>query len=179
MILFWLDLMQPFTKPYSENRKMNIVRPFLYLVLLSPFVAQADENWLDYDHLYLQGGTYTHYSPSANYAGSKILISLEAIKSNDWSYGLALFDNSYGQFSQYLYVGKSWNYYGAFEGFHTKLTAGLIHGYRGEYQDNIPLNNLGTAPAIIPSVGYKTGRYGVDVSMLGFAGLLMTVGLDL
>tara|TARA_R110001583_G_scaffold177418_2_gene332588 strand:+ start:90630 stop:91106 length:477 start_codon:yes stop_codon:yes gene_type:complete len=158
---------------------MNIARPFLYLVLVSPLVAQADDNWLDYDHLYLQGGTYTHYTSSDNHDGPDVLISLEAIKNNDWSYGLALFDNSFGQFSQYLYVGKAWNYHGSFEGFHTKLTAGLIHGYRGEYQDKIPLNRFGTAPAIIPSVGYKIGRYGADVSMLGFAGLLMTVGIDL
>jgi hypothetical protein len=171
--------MKQFTNPYSENTKMNLVRSLLCLALLSPLVVEAADNWLDYDHLYLQGGTYAHYSPSDDYTGSKILISLEAIKSNDWLYGLALFDNSYGQFSQYLYIGKAWNYHETFEGFHTKLTGGLLHGYRDEYQDNIPFNSLGTAPAIIPSVGYKAGRYGADISMLGFAGLLMTVGLDL
>jgi len=158
---------------------VKIIRFLLYIILLSPLISQAEEHWYDYDHLYLQGGTYTHYSASDNHDGSNVLISLEAIKSNDWSLGLALFDNSFGQFSQYLYVGKNWNYHGSFEGFHTKLTAGLIHGYHGEYQDKIPLNNFGTAPAIIPSFGYKTGRYGADVSMLGLAGLLVTLGLDL
>jgi hypothetical protein len=158
---------------------MKIIRFFLYIALLSPFVTHADENWLGYDHLYLQGGTYTHFSSSDDYKGSKILISLEAIKDNDWLYGLSLFDNSFGQFSQYLYVGKIWSYHGSLEGFHTKLTAGLLHGYRGKYEDKIPLNKYGTAPALIPSVGYKTGRYGVDVHMLGIAGLLLTVGLDL
>jgi hypothetical protein len=158
---------------------MNLVRSLLFLALLSPLVAEADDNWLDYDHLYLQGGTYAHYKSSSDYSGPDILVSIEAIKKNDWLYGLALFDNSFGQFSQYLYAGKIWNYHDAFEGFHSRITAGLLHGYRGEYQDNIPFNSLGTAPAIIPSVGYKTGRYGADISMLGFAGLLMTVGLDL
>ncbi len=158
---------------------MKIIRFFLYIALLSPLVSQAEEHWYNYDHLYLQGGTYTHYTASDDYKGSKILISLEAIKDNDWLYGLALFDNSFGQFSQYLYLGKKWNYHGAFEGFNTKLTAGLLHGYRGKYEDKIPLNNYGTAPALIPSVGYKTGRYGVDVHMLGLSGLLLTVGLDL
>tara|TARA_R110002049_G_scaffold92191_1_gene228917 strand:+ start:293 stop:742 length:450 start_codon:yes stop_codon:yes gene_type:complete len=149
------------------------------MVLLRSLTAQAEEHWYSYDYLYLQGGTYTHYTSSDNHEGPDILLRLEAIKDNDWSYGLALFDNSFGQFSQYLYVGKTWNYHGSFEGFHTKLTAGLIHGYRGEYQDKIPLNRFGIAPAIIPSVGYKIGRYGADVSMLGFAGLLITVGIDL
>ncbi|HDY85279.1 hypothetical protein LCGC14_0646160 [marine sediment metagenome] len=158
---------------------MNLVRSLLCLALLSPLVAEADDNWLSYDHLYLQGGTYTHYKSSSDYSGPDILVSLEAVKKNDWLYGLALFDNSFGQFSQYVYAGKIWNYHDSFEGFHSRVTAGLLHGYRGEYQDNIPFNGLGTAPAIIPSVGYKAGRYGADVSMLGFAGLLMTVGLDL
>ena len=158
---------------------MKMCRFLLSIILLSPFVAQADEHWYDYDHLYLQGGGYVHHSSSDDYKGNNILISLEAIKDNDWLYGLALFNNSFDQFSQYLYVGKSWNYHGSFEGFHTKLTAGLIHGYHGEYQDKIPFNNFGIAPAIIPSVGYKIGRYGADISMLGISGLLLTVGLDL
>lgn len=161
----------------SECTKMY--RFSLFIMLLSPFIAQADEHWYDYDHLYLQGGSYAHFTSSDDYKGTNVLVSLEAIKKNDWSYGLALFNNSFDQFSQYLYLGKTWNYSGSFDGFHSKLTAGFIHGYRGEYQDKIPFNNVGIAPAIIPSVGYKVGRYGTDISLLGVAGLLMTVGLDL
>lgn len=158
---------------------MHIFRLFLSLVLLSPLVSQAEEAWYDYDHLYIQAGTYTHYTSSPEHKGSNVFVSVEAVKSNNWLYGLALFDNSFGQFSQYAYLGKSWNYHGAFEGFHTKMTVGLIHGYRDEFKDKIPLNELGTAPAIIPGVGYKNGRYGADVIILGLSGLLFTVGMDL
>jgi len=146
---------------------------------LSPYIIQAEENWFDYDHLYVQGGTYAHYSSSPDYDGPDILVGIEAVKANDWLYGLALFDNSFGQFSQYLYLGKSWNYHGMFEGFHTKLTAGLIHGYRGEFKDKIALNELGLAPVLIPSFGYKKHGYGADIIILGTAGLLFTAGIDL
>lgn len=152
----------------------------LWLLLLLPFAAQAEEeHWYNFDHLYLQGGTYVHFESSEDHDGPNILVSLEAVKANDWLYGLALFDNSFNQFSQYLYGGKSWHFHDKWEGFHAKLTAGLIHGYKDEYQDKIPLNDLGVAPAIVPSVGYKKGRFGADMILLGNSALLFTVGMDL
>jgi hypothetical protein len=154
----------------------RVLRPALLTAALSfPYSSHAGPVSNDSD-FYLQAGTYTHYSSSDEHKGPNVLVSLEAKKTNDWLYGLALFDNSFGQFSQYLYAGKQWQLHGAFEHFHTKLTAGLIHGYRGEYKDKIPLNNLGTAPAIIPSIGYDYGEYGADIIMLGNSGLLFTVG---
>ncbi len=159
---------------------INVIRLIvLCFVLSSPCRSYAEENWYDYDHLYIQGGTYTHYSSSPEHDGPNILASVEAVKESNWLAGLALFDNSFGQFSQYLYLGKQWDYQGSLDGFHTKLTAGLIHGYRGEYKDKIAFNSRGVAPAIIPSIGYKKGRYGADVILLGFAGILFTVGTDL
>ncbi len=148
------------------------------LALIHPYSVLAEESWFNYDHLYLQAGSYVHFSQNDDHSGSRFLISLEAVKSNDWLYGVSLFDNSFGQFSQYLYTGKSWDYHDTWEGFHTKLTVGLIHGYKDEYRDKIPLNNSGIAPAIIPGVGYKKGRFGGDMIFLGFNALLFTVGMD-
>jgi len=154
----------------------------LALVSILSFSVQAEEeHWYNYDHLYLQAGTYFHFGgdDDPDYDGSKVLVSLEAVKENDWLYGLSLFDNSFGQFSQYIYTGKTWNYHDNWEGFHTKLTVGLIHGYKDEFEDKIPLNNLGIAPVIAPSVGYKKGRFGVDAILLGFNAMLFTVGMDI
>lgn len=153
-----------------------VVLAFLWL---SPCIGHTEGNWYDYDHIYIQGGTYTHYSSSPDHDGPNLLASLEFVKANNWLTGLALFDNSFGQFSQYLYIGKQWDYEGRFAGFHTKLTGGFIHGYRGEYQDKIAFNSTGIAPAIIPSIGYKKGSYGADVILLGVAGIVFTVGSDL
>jgi hypothetical protein len=150
----------------------------LCLFSLSP-LAQADNDRFTVDHYYLQAGTYTHYGDSEDYAGNNILASAEAVNPDDELVGLALFDNSFGQFSQYLYTGKSWNFSGNWQGFHTKLTAGLIHGYKGEFRNKIPLNSHGVAPAIVPSLGYSNDRYGADVIILGISGILFTVGTKL
>ena len=156
------------------------LRLLLCIALLASLPLQAEEeHWYDYDHLYLQGGSYVHFESSDDHAGNNIFVSLEAVKANDWLYGLALFDNSFNQFSQYLYVGKSWHFDGRWDGFHAKITAGLIHGYKDEFEDKIPFNDLGVAPGLIPGVGYKKGRFGVDMILLGNSAMLFTVGMDL
>jgi len=158
---------------------------FLLAILLLSLssISYADDNsddsWLSYDHLVLNAGAYTHFGDDPEYDGKPILVSLEAHKSNDWLYGLALFDNSFGQFSQYAYVAKLWRFSDTKDGFYGKLSGGFIHGYKDEYEDKIPLNSLGVAPAIIPGVGYKKGRYGTELVLFGTAGVLWTFGLDL
>ena len=155
------------------------LRVLLLLMLIAPISAQAEENWYNVDHFYLQGGTYVHFQSSDDHTGSNVLVALEAFNNNDWLAGLALFDNSFGQFSQYLYLGKNWNFDGSFDGFHAKLTAGIIHGYTDEFEDKIPFNKNGFAPGLVPSVGYKKGRFGVDMILLGNSAMLFTVGMDL
>ena len=65
---------------------------------------------------------------------------------------------------------------GVFNGAY-KVTAGLLHGYKGEYRDKIPFNHYEIAPAIIPSVGYCWSRYCGEFVLLGGAGALFTIGL--
>jgi hypothetical protein len=91
--------------------------------------------------------------------------------------GLALFSNSFGQASAYAYVGQRWDNLGGDPKLFAKVSAGLIWGYRGEYKDKIPFNNLGIAPAIIPSLGYAFNRQdSAQVVLLGNAGLLFAYG---
>ena len=156
----------------------TVIRLLHYLLLLIPFASQAEEHWYNYDHLYFQVGTYIHYDPSDDHSGTRIVASLEAVKSNGWLYGLSLFNNSFDQFSQYLYGGKMWNFHGKLEGFTAKITAGLIHGYKDEFKDKIPNNGLGVAPAIIPSIGYKKGRYTFETALLGVSAMAFTLGMD-
>ncbi len=158
----------------------TITRLTLYLTLLTPFAIQAEEeHWYNFDHLFLYGGTYVHFESSDDHAGSNILVALEAVRSDNWLYGLALFDNSFNQFSQYIYAGKNWDFHGKLEGVHAKLTAGIILGYKDEFEDKIPFNNNGIAPGLVPSIGYKKGRFGVDMMLLGNSAMLFTVGMDL
>jgi hypothetical protein len=151
----------------------------LYLASLFPFAAQAEEHWYSYHHLYFQAGSYVHFHSDDDFAGNRLFASLEAIKSSDWLYGLALFNNSFDQFSQYLYAGKILNFHGRLDGFHARITAGLLHGYKGDFKDRVPLNDAGVSPAVIPGIGYKKkGRFGADAYLLGFSGVLFTAGMD-
>jgi hypothetical protein len=150
----------------------------LCIAWILPFAVPAAEHWYSYDHLYFQAGTYVHYHSDDDFAGNKLFASLEAIKSSDWLYGLALFNNSFGQFSQYLYGGKIIDFHGRLDGFHAKITAGLLHGYKGDYKDRVPLNDLGVSPAIIPGIGYQGRLFGLDAFLLGFSGVLFTAGMD-
>jgi len=160
----------------------NILTLAALLAALSTSLVSAgesDEKWYQYDHLYAQIGTYIHYHHSEDHDGPNLFGALEAQKSNKWLYGLALFDNSFGQFSQYLYGGKTWNFPNDWQHFHFKLTAGVIHGYKEPWDDKIPFNSpSGWAPGLIPSLGYKKNGFGGDVILLGNSAVLFTVGMD-
>lgn len=173
MILLWA-LRKTHTKIYN----MKLFALLLLACCLSIPALAAEEHWYNYDHLYLQGGSYMHFSHSEDHDGPNIFVSLEAVRSDNWLYGLGLFDNSFGQFSQYLYAGKVWDFHNTFENFHGRITFGLIHGYKDEFKDKIPMNNLSFAPAIIPGIGYKKDRLGADLILLGNSGLLFTLGYD-
>jgi hypothetical protein len=87
--------------------------------------------------------------------------------------GLALFSNSFGQESAYIYVGQQWNELFGNPKLFTKLSAGFLYGYRDQYKDKIPYNKYGLAPVIIPSLGYAiTPQDSAQVYLLGTAGLL-------
>ena len=86
--------------------------------------------------------------------------------------GMAVFTNSFGQGSTYVYVGKQWDGILGNPKLFSKVSAGLIWGYRNEHQDAIPFNRYGIAPAIIPSLGYAfTPNELGQVFLLGTAGL--------
>jgi hypothetical protein len=91
--------------------------------------------------------------------------------------GLALFRNSFGQPSAYIYVGKQWNQLLGNPQLFAKVSAGLLYGYKDKYQNKIPFNDYGIAPAIIPSLGYSFTRDdSMQVMVLGTAGLLFSYG---
>lgn len=151
---------------------------WLLLAIWPPSGASADL-FEQGDKVHLQLGGYVHFRSSDNYEGPPILGNFELNKKSNWLYGLSLFNNSYGDFSQYLYVGKKWELPQIYKPLHVKLTGGVIHGYTGRWKDKLAFNHNGFAPAIIPSVGLKKGRWATDLILLGDAGLLLTIGYDI
>ena len=151
----------------------------------SATVASSGRNadtWLrDGDVLFFQYAPKTlHFSPSPDHAKWSNMVNVEIRSQYDrvWGadetlFGVALFDNSFGQFSQYLYWGQKWDLH---PNVYAKVTAGLLHGYRGQYRDKIPFNRAGVAPAIIPSLGLRVGNASVEGILLGGSAFMFAVG---
>ena len=116
---------------------------------------------------------YTHHWSNNPEHKQVLLGALDRHLSGGRFCGLALFTNSFGQGSAYAYVGQQWNGLLGNPKLFSKVSAGLLWGYRGEYKDKIPFNHAGIAPAVIPSLGYYvTPKDSAQVYLLGNAGLL-------
>jgi len=140
------------------------------------------ETWLrDGDRVYVAFSPYVeHFRNNPEYVDNTNLvdIGIETKYDTVWGadrtlFGLSVFKNSYGQPSQYLYWGQKWDLK---PWLYAKVTAGLLHGYKGKYKTNIPFNNLGVAPAIIPAIGVQYKDVRAEAIVLGFSALMFTVG---
>ena len=89
--------------------------------------------------------------------------------------GLALFKNSFGQPTQYLYYGWQWRPLDSAPGLFVKLTGGVIHGYKEPYpQDPVqrqerlgPDGDSGRGLRLFTPLGcanQRAGQRGADVS---------------
>lgn len=124
----------------------------------------------------VQTSVYTrHFSPDPDHNNRQRLIGLEWNDASAWLFGGATFRNSYDQQSLYGYAGKRFE--SADYPVYVKLSGGLLYGYKGEYRDKIPLNNLGVAPVIIPSVGAHLGPITAELVVLGVSATMINVGL--
>jgi len=138
-------------------------------------------NWpplLELDHVLLQTSLYTdHFSPDPEHTNNQRLIGVELHNPELWFTGLARFKNSFNQDSLYLYVGRELTMWESGDTrIRAKLSAGALHGYRGEYRDKIPFNRYEIAPAILPTVGVSWKRLETDLIIFGAAGLMVTAG---
>ncbi len=147
---------------------------------LAPCAARAQ--WLaDGDQLRITYGPFAyHFSNSPEHVPHNHLLGFELVTTR-WTFwkadrsiaGFAAFDNSFGQFSQYVWFGQEWDWRRFAGGdVFVNVTAGLLHGYKDEYQDKIPFNSAGIAPVIIPSLGIRWGRFSLQATVLGTNGFL-------
>lgn len=94
--------------------------------------------------------------------------------------GAAIFNNSFGQPCQYVFAGPEWDLMPLQSGqVFASVTAGALHGYTGEHQDKIPFNRFGTAPAAIPSIGWRYLQAAIVLSLLGNSGVLISFSWSL
>lgn len=149
-----------------------------FTILLGSFAgpgslfAAEEARWL------LQTSAYTkHFNSSPEHNNHQNLINLEYQRADRWLFGASAFDNSFRQPSQYVYFGKLFRPLDTVPLAHVKLTGGLIHGYKGQYRDKIPLNDHGVAPAIIPAIGLSGKHVSGEVNFFGLAGMMVTLGV--
>lgn len=171
-------------------RQLKAVTAIIALVcIFAPPSAYAQNSLLDWqpcpDSLAIEGGKESsskwdltispvayHWSTNPDHKRVN-LISIDRHLKGGRFCGIAFFTNSFGQASTYGYVGQKWDNLFGYPKLFSKVSAGLIYGYRGEHQDKLPFNDLGVAPVIIPSLGYAiTPEDSAQVFVLGTAGLL-------
>ena len=118
-----------------------------------------------------------HFNTSTPHEKRLNLVGVEWWASGNWLMGAAAFRNSFDQPSQYVYIGKLWRPWDSLPLVHVKLTGGLLHGYKDQYKDRVPLNNEShIAPLILPSIGLSGNRFTTDLVFFG-QGALVTVGV--
>jgi len=144
----------------------------LLLLLAGNACAMEIEEWRFRTSLYTK-----HWSDDPDHVNNQKLINLEFETTTSWIYGFAYFDNSFGQPSQYLYAGYSWPLFGK-DWAYFVLTGGVLHGYKEPYEDKIPLNDLGFAPAIVPTFGVRYKRVFTEIQILGTAAITVTAGFS-
>lgn len=151
---------------------------FILCLLLSATVSAQEESPPDWsvETWSVAISLYTkHFDPDPDHVNDQNLVAVQADFHNDWLAGVSVFDNSFGQSSQFLYVGYSWPIMRS-EYWYVKLMGGLLHGYKEPYEDKIPLNGLGIAPAIVPSLGFQYRRVFAEAHLGGLAVVTLTAG---
>lgn len=138
---------------------------------LSPPSDWSVRHWTIHRSLYTK-----HWDPVPEHNNNQNLIGVELGFDRKWVAGAALMDNSFDQPSQLVFVGKIWPLFGA-EHFYGKIMGGFLHGYREPYEDKIPLNQLGVAPVIIPSLGFNYRMLVLESAFGGLAAVKVTVGV--
>jgi len=167
---------------------MKMIKSALLVLLVfftGPGLAQdelAGENqnqgsgW-EVEQWYIFTSLYTwHFDPDPDHVNNQKMLGLESQMNNNWVFGLAIFDNSFGQNSQFLYTGYKWDLFGS-KLWYFKLTGGLLHGYKEPYEEKIPLNGLGVAPAIVPTLGFQYKFFVAEANLGGLAVLTLTAGI--
>jgi hypothetical protein len=114
-----------------------------------------------------------HYSEDPEHK-PVVMVGLERGYPNTKVDGLALFTNSFGQPTIYVYPwGRTYKSIFGVEHLSFKWTAGLLYGYRQPYENKVPLNFKGFSPVVIPALAYEFNPgWAAQVNILGSAGLM-------
>lgn len=150
-------------------------------MLLSPVVARADDGpgLLGPGHwraLVSPFSLHFRYNPKHEYVWA---LGMERQRDDNWLAGASYFSNSFGQPSAYLYVGKRYPQVFGQPKLFAQWSAGLLYGYRGEFENKVPLNYNGFSPGALVSLGWQFNKQtSATLHMLGDAGMMVQLSYD-
>ena len=139
----------------------------------SAAVPPGSANWR------VMASPYTyHYSRDPNHRPVWML-GVERQRSDDLLWDLCYFSNSFGQPSGFLYGGQRLYDFSAYPQLYAQWSAGLMYGYKGEYQDKVPFNHRGFSPGLVLAVGWQfSPRYAAQVNVLGNSAAMLQFSID-
>ena len=158
----------------------NLKIVFLLFVLCCSSIFALETSDEKYPNWVLQTSCYTrHYNYNPNHNNHQHLVGIEYQVNPQDSFGLVYFKNSFYQDSQFLFKAYQWKPFKKAPSILTKLRVGFIHGYKGEHKDDLSLNKYGTAPVVVPSIGFSGKTLITEVSFLGNAAYIVQIGFKL
>lgn len=168
--------------------KMALYFSLLCLVLTCAGSVQADTNetglfssiFDESDYVYFQTSLATvHFHPKEEHNNKQNLIGIDYHWKSGYLLGASFFKNSFHQSSQFGYFGRQWDIPNTNDLLYVSLVGGFIHGYRGEHKEEIPFNDHGTAPVVLPLIGARYEHFHSQLIVFGLAGFTWTLGYDI
>jgi hypothetical protein len=162
----------PMTSSSMLHRFRSTLAALLAAACGQSALAQTDS----FDGWELSLSPYTiHFHPSDEH---KPVVQVGLMKGLEdrWLAGGAVFSNSFGQPSAYVFGGQRYVNPFGWEKWYLQWTAGILYGYVGQYKDKVPFNYKGFSPGLVPSIGYQfTDRIYGELDLLGNSALMFTV----
>jgi hypothetical protein len=128
----------------------------------------------------LMASPYTiHYSRDPNHRPVWML-GFERERLDGLLWGACYFSNSFGQPSGMVYGGQRLYDFSPYPQLFAQWTAGIMYGYKGEFQDKVPFNHRGFSPGVVLALGWQfTPRYSVQANILGNSAMMFQFSVDL
>lgn len=151
-----------------------------WMLLAGGAQAQASEVAPD-PLLRLQLSPYTQHFTYDSAHSDVVMVGVEREYANTRLDGVALFSNSFGQPTLYLYPwGGIFRSFGGIVPMSFKWTVGLLYGYKAPYEKKVPYNYNGFSPAAIVALSYDLpSGWSVQANLLGLAAVMFQLNMPL
>ena len=144
----------------------------------SPVASAAASAAEDFWRLNISPYTF-HFSRTTDHK-YVYLLGAERQYADSTLLGAAFFSNSFGQPSAYVYGGKHLTNFTRFEPLFAQWTVGVAYGYKGQYENKVPLNYKGFSPVGVVSLGWQFNRtYSAQMNLLGTSAVMFQVSANL